>query len=306
MLALTRINGTIALAALILSVLWMIGQYYRDRTIFTSLLFFIPSPVVFILSCYCFVVAIVTKKKASIFTFIAVAIVSGVTVFHVENRFFVNDAAIGKGQRARLVHWNVFRGRLGWDAIEERLQEMNAEIIVLNETTPEFGRYIAKNPYWRDYGYFRAGNFAFLGRGQFWRGRWLEEMKDLRAYLFHWKYQNREYKIIAAHLASNPLTPRDPLLKRLVHHIAAIEPDLVVGDFNAPRRSGKLAPLPAGYMHAYETVGKGWSYSWPVPVPLYAIDQCILGRNIVPVRYRLESTAVSDHRMQTLDFALKD
>lgn len=306
MFAIMRINRAIAVVALILSVLWVAGQYYRDRTIMTSLFFFIPSPFVFALSLYCLGVTIITKKKTFLFTFIAIVIVSGIMVFHVENRFFVNDGAIVKGQRARLVHWNVFRGRLGWDAIEGRLQEKNAEIIVLNETTPEFGRYVAKNPYWRDYGYFRAGNFTFLGRGQFWRGRWLEEKKELRAYLFHWKYQNREYKIIAAHLASNPLTPRDPLLKRLVYHIAAIEPDLVVGDFNAPRRSGKLDPLPEGYLHAYEKVGKGWSYSWPVPVPLYAIDQCILGRNIVPVQYKLESTVASDHRMQTLDFALKD
>lgn len=306
MLAIRRINGAIAVVALILSLLWMAGQYYRDRTIVTSLLFFIPSPIVFVLSCYCLVMALVAKKKVSIFVYFAVAIVSGVIVFHVENRFFVNDAAIGTGQRARLVHWNVFQGRFGWDAIEGRLQAKNAEIIVLNEATSEFGRYVAKNPYWKEYGYFRAGNFAFLGRGQFWKGRWLEEMKDLRVYLFHWRYQDREYKIIAAHLASHPLTPRDPLLKRLVHHIAVIEPDLVVGDFNAPRRSGRLTPLPAGYVHAYDSAGNGWSYSWPVPVPLYAIDQCILGRNIVPVRYTLESTSASDHRMQTLDFALKE
>ena len=83
------------------------------------------------------------------------------------------------------------------------------------------------------------------------------------------------------------------------------EPDLVVGDFNAPRRSRALSPLPSGFVHAYEAVGSGWSYTWPVLCPLYSIDHCIVGQRIHPVVYNLESSWHSDHRRQVLEFTIK-
>ena len=35
---------------------------------------------------------------------------------------------------------------------------------------------------------------------------------------------------------------------------------------------------------------------------MFAIDQCIAGPNLVPISYRLQSTGLSDHRMQLLTF----
>ena len=37
-------------------------------------------------------------------------------------------------------------------------------------------------------------------------------------------------------------------------------------------------------------------------IPVLAIDQCIAGPGIEPVRYRLDATLLSDHRMQVFDF----
>jgi vancomycin resistance protein VanJ len=91
----------------------------------------------------------------------------------------------------------------------------------------------------------------------------------------------------------------------VVADMQALNPDLVLGDFNAPRRSRALDPLPQGYTHAYEAVGHGWAYSWPMPLPVLAIDQTILSDRIEPFSYALHSTIVSDHRMQVLDFRLR-
>lgn len=83
----------------------------------------------------------------------------------------------------------------------------------------------------------------------------------------------------------------------------ALVPFWVVGDFNAPRRSRALCELPAGYRHAYDTAGTGCGYTWPVPIPMYALDHSLHSASIVPVRYTLESSVYSDHRLQIFDFA---
>jgi len=70
-------------------------------------------------------------------------------------------------------------------------------------------------------------------------------------------------------------------------------PDLVAGDFNAPRRSRAISPLPAGFAHAYDLAGCGWSYTWPVICPLYAIDQCIVSNSVRPIRYELGASSTA-------------
>ena len=67
-----------------------------------------------------------------------------------------------------------------------------------------------------------------------------------------------------------------------------------------------LDALPEGYHHAYDQAGSGWSYTWPIPCPVWAIDQCIVGPRVQPLRYTQRSTTSSDHRMQIFDFRLRD
>jgi len=103
---------------------------------------------------------------------------------------------------------------------------------------------------------------------------------------------------------SSPRVPRDPLLQRIVAMIESHDPDLVLGDFNSPRRSRALARLPAGFRHAYDASGTGWSSTWPARLPLLAIDQTIVGPRLAVRGYRLQTTRISDHRLQVteLDF----
>jgi endonuclease/exonuclease/phosphatase family metal-dependent hydrolase len=96
------------------------------------------------------------------------------------------------------------------------------------------------------------------------------------------------------------------LLRRVTDVVVECRPDIIVGDFNAPRRSRALCPLPEGFSHAYDDAGCGWSYTWPVPCPVLAIDQCITGSRVKALKYDLGVSRHSDHRMQILDFATKD
>ena len=109
-------------------------------------------------------------------------------------------------------------------------------------------------------------------------------------------------ELMVADMTSNIAVPRDPYLRQFAALLEERRIDLSVGDFNAPRRSLAFCELPKGFQHAYDAVGSGWSCTWPVPVAFLAIDQCITGPGIVPVHYELQSTMLSDHRLQILDF----
>lgn len=111
-------------------------------------------------------------------------------------------------------------------------------------------------------------------------------------------------RVMVVDLPSSILVPRDSNLRMVLRTIRGHKPDIVVGDFNAPRDSNALRELPPGYAHAYDLVGEGWGYTWPVPAPLWAIDQCIINTDrVIPLSLELRSTTVSDHRMIILDFA---
>lgn len=232
----------------------------------------------------------------------------------------ISGSEISGSQTLRLVHWNVFRNYLPWKYKIDRLRRLEGDVYVLNEVPREVTR----------------GNWALkLGPGMDYamgqlmvvacRGRVLNrELETEPGLITLWVEcamhppeplesmpteaalgQNpRVLSILAVDMSADPLMARDPVLARLVAKIGTRKPDLIAGDFNAPRRSRRLQQLPAGYRHAYETVGRGWPYTWPVPLPLLAIDQCIFGPHIAPTSFHYR-TGSSDHRLQVFGFEIR-
>ena len=90
---------------------------------------------------------------------------------------------------------------------------------------------------------------------------WLIDRKRTKVQLVTWEQAGRSVTVLVVDLPSELHIHRDPLLREVNELIDRHRPDLVVGDFNAPRRSWALSDLPAGYQHAYDTVGSGWGYT---------------------------------------------
>ena len=111
--------------------LWLCGQIFRDSTLFTALLFYIPSPALFALYLVCIFFCLFKKKFLWMLCFCLLAVAPAISTFFIENSFFRTPVAYHKGSNIRLVHWNVFRGRLGWNNIVTHLQEQNADFYVV-------------------------------------------------------------------------------------------------------------------------------------------------------------------------------
>jgi len=185
------------------------------------------------------------------------------------------------------------------------LGSCDADVYVLSEVPETADLDAALAAFGDGYSYVQTGELAVVARGALGQPCRLQDDIGVCAYSVVWGSAQGDCIIIVADLDSNLLLPRGPRLTELTSLIAVHQPDLVVGDLNAPRRSRALTRLPSGYVHAYDAVGVGWSYTWPLPCPVYAIDHCILGTRITPCNYDLQTSTRSDHRRQVLEFVLR-
>jgi endonuclease/exonuclease/phosphatase (EEP) superfamily protein YafD len=289
----------VALGALCTSAVWLVGQTFGDATPYTAFCFYVPSPAVAAsLGALAALAAAARRRRVAVLA--AVLSLPPLTyVVGVENRW-IPRAAPDAGQRPlRLVHWNVMNGFGRWPIVHGELSAARADIYVLSDVNPHTGKYyddLVDAP-----GTLRIQQMLVVARGS------IEVLADccsanLDAFLCRWQFRGRPISLLIVDLDSAVSIPRGPRLERVRELIERYRPDLVVGDFNAPRRSNALRRLPPGYEHAYDAAGAGWSYTWPVPCPLWAIDQCIVGPSVQAVGYELRSSSETDHRMQVLDF----
>ena len=293
-------------SATLLWLLWFLGQIFRDSTWLTGLLFYMPSPVLlfFLLGCCCCAWRANHRGVAGLLA--GLALVPAILVLCVENRLCTGEQDTPDADTLRLVHWNVFRGHLGWDGIENDLQRCGGDLYVLSEIPKKADAQATATSFGRDFSGIRISNLAVVARGSLQEGNWLQQQGGLKAYGVVWQSPQGNCRVLVVDLASSLRLAREPRLLAVRKLMVDWHADIVVGDFNAPRRSRALSPLPPGFVHAYEAVGSGCSYTWPLPCPVYAIDQCILGQRIWPVKYDLESSLRSDHRRQVLDFAIEE
>ncbi|MBS0264642.1 MAG: endonuclease/exonuclease/phosphatase family protein [Planctomycetes bacterium] len=283
-----------------LSLLWGLGQIERDRNWWTGMCFYIPSAVLAVVWLVLAAVSVRSRAWRRVTWSLLFALPPLVMVVAVENRLFSRPPVVAAGESVRLVHWNI-AGRLR-PTTTAALLKQHADLYVLSEVGDRDEVAMFSKACGPDYSSVTALNLAVVARGKVTMSRWLARQPKVLATLVTCTLPQRTVRVLVVDLPSWIQIPRDPLLAEICELIATHQPDLVVGDFNAPRRSRRLAQLPAGYQHAYETVGSGWGCTWPVPVPVYALDHCLHSAEIQPRHYELQATWSSDHRFQVFDF----
>jgi vancomycin resistance protein VanJ len=280
--------------------LWVVGQIVRDRTWFTGLCFYFPSPL-----CAALLILgagwLLWRSRRRLGLIMALlAVTPLLTALFAENHWDARQQN-ASSQDLRLVHWNVLYHRMGWQRIHSRMGEENADFYLLSEVWPSADIDVMAKMLGDDYTALWLGNMAVMARGE------LElversHVNGARPYLVRWRHNGKTLLVLAVDVHANVFGKRVPVMQGLCALIQEHQPDIVAGDFNTPRLSVGLRDLPEGYRHAYDAAGSGWSYTWPVPAPMLAIDQCIAGPRVDPVRYAIHATTLSDHCMQVFDF----
>lgn len=292
------------LIASVVFALWLLGQIFKERFYFTGLCFYIPS--VLVAGIFAVVAARRIRKKRklpAVLSLIIFLLPLGMLLF-AENHWTRPESPDSTGRTIRLVHWNVANGRLGWQRVQDEIVSLKPDIAVISEAPGRYGF----DDLARRLGGFtisRVTNLAVIASGELTHGARLSPGAG-KAYLFENRAPSWNLSLLVVDLPSDPLMPRAHELQWVTAQMEALKPDFVVGDFNALRRSSALCNLPAPYAHAYDRTGFGYSATWPMPLPIYAIDQCILGKRVHPVKYRIVHALRSDHCAQVLDFKLEE
>jgi endonuclease/exonuclease/phosphatase (EEP) superfamily protein YafD len=289
-----------------------LGQILKDRTLASALLFYVLAPP-------CVAAAFLVagfwpgwrKRSAAACLVTSFALVPlGVAAFldhHVAS--LPVPRATASGPALRVVAWNVAFVPFGAGPLAYRLRPYDPDLLMLTEFQSWYAPRLA-SALGSDRTARPMDTMCLIARGAIEGARWVEADDRLQIFVADWSLPGGggamgTLHIMGVNLTSSPLVMRDPLLRRVLAAMAREKPDLVLGDFNSPRRSRALDPLPEGFTHAYDAAGRGWAYSWPVPLPILAIDQTIVGARLEPLAYALHSTIVSDHRMQVFDFRLR-
>ena len=284
---------------------WLVAQVFRDATRPTALCFLVPT-VVFSAT------LLLTALLARLCTCRRIALAAAVLwVFPTASLLLVENQWIRprpKGEPAkalRLVHWNVGDAHGNWKAVLEQLQRHEADAYALSEVfdTPSLEN--LARALGSDYSVVHVRQVALLTRGPA-KLVMTDERIRSRAYFIEWQTKAGPLVLLFVDLPSRPIYYHADWLEKVDERISKLTPDLILGDFNASRRSWGLARLPEGYGHAYYAAGAGWGYTWPDPFPLWDLDQCVFGPKIRPIRYDLFSNGVSDHRMQVFEFSLAE
>jgi endonuclease/exonuclease/phosphatase (EEP) superfamily protein YafD len=291
-------------AAVGLWLLWLPGQLFRDANWWTGICFYLPSPFVAALLIATSATLLARRQLRPGLGAGLLALPPLLAVALVENQWSRPWSGELPASSTRFVHWNVCSGRLGWAAVSGELARLQADFCLLSEPplTLSAGAIAASIAPGSEC--VLMGSMAAIARGSLKSDGWLVRENRLKVHALTWTGEAGALKVFAIDISSNVLQARNPSLERLAALIGEHRPDIVAGDFNSPRRSRALHPPPAGFTHAYEAAGRGWSYTWPVPLPLWAIDQCIVGPRVRPLHYALRSTLRSDHRLQVLDFTV--
>jgi vancomycin resistance protein VanJ len=274
---------------------WLVGQFLTDQSWLSGLCFYIPSPLVCVMLVVCGAAARI-RRRTRWWLYPLLLCVPLWVLITVENRWR-KAPGVPSAQSLRIVHWNICRTVTGWERQRALLRSCQSEIVVLSEVGPD-----VRPEDFPDRQVLPVRDMLVACPWPMQVSGSLVSGGALDAFLVTCETPSGPLRILIADMTSNLNVHRDLYLQPFLRVVAQLQPDLIVGDFNAPRRSRAFQSLPKGWRHAYDVAGSGWSYTWPVPAPVLAIDQCIIGPRIRPVDYRLQSSWLSDHRIQILDF----
>ncbi|MDG1897377.1 MAG: hypothetical protein P8J37_20975 [Fuerstiella sp.] len=117
---------------------------------------------------------------------------------------------------------------------------------------------------------------------------------------------DHDVALIVCDLPSRPYHRRSESIQRVTRIAAksSDQPSVIVGDMNTPVDSVHFQQLRSRYRNAFAAGGHGYHATWPMPLPVIAIDHCWVSRHINVAACRLKWTFSSDHRPIVADLII--
>ncbi|MCZ7591596.1 MAG: endonuclease/exonuclease/phosphatase family protein [Kiritimatiellae bacterium] len=285
--------------------LWLLGWWLGDRQPPLLWLFYIPAPLIAAWGLIDWALRLYRAGWARSGITIAITLLALSKTLLFDSRW--NRPTPPPPGAIHVEHWNVAHAPFGYAPVLRALDADNADLIVFDEakysadladlTEKELGL----THVFHDQGMAILSRYPFEPQGTI-------SLPNARAWWAIIETPRGPLHVLTMDLLSHPALDRAPTMDALTMWLqdrTDTAPLIIVGDFNTTRSARALDPLRKFMRHAYEAGGRGWPYSWPLPIPVYAIDHAWVSTNIVVHNYRLRTSAMSDHARQdfTISFA---
>lgn len=288
-----------------LALAWLLGALLKDRWLFSRFLYYIPAPAMVVIGLGWMAIRGRSTGWRKVLLVGVGALPALAKILVVD--FAWNTPPPPSANPIRIVHWNVWHARPGIEPVISTLLQDQADIVVLSE--PPEGEDLNRiahavlpgaTPY-------SVNSVALLCRFPFEDigGVWFS---GGRAWCAQVDTPQGRMLLVGSDIQANPLGNRGVPLEGIAEWVEKQDPTipiLVIGDFNTTRDSVHFSRLRRNLKNAYEEVGRGWPYTWPVPVPMTSIDHAWFNPGVEVHSYELRSAWCSDHRRQVLEFSLR-
>lgn len=281
----------------LLLILGVVARLARDEVFGLSIVFYaLPLPLLAGVTLALALLEVKNRKRALRWAFCTGLLGIGV-IF--EDWRLLPDRSETKD--LKVVFWNACRLYRGWDEVSSEVRSWDADVIAMVEAG--LGERDELRAQWNAAcpGYkvsILGAGIVLLTRGESGTATVHEFHKGSRARQIETTVQGQKLNLVIVDINANPFSSRDPALGQLIEVVdpLATERTLVLGDFNTPADSALLEPLRPNYSLAFDLAGQGYRATWPIPLPVLAIDQVWASQHVDVTSCKHLWTKASDHR----------
>jgi len=285
----------------LLGMAWLIGTVARDRWMITSFLFYLPAAVV-VAAGALWLILFRHHRWATGWKLLTAALTLTALTKSLAVDFAWTENVRTPRNALRVVHWNVGHAHYGLSPIRYVLDREQADIALLSEFPDRIDHRLLLDSVFPGGYSHRVNGLVLMSRLPFFPEEPLP-LPEGFAWCARFLTDFGVMDVLSVDFVSNPLLSRSARIRTIADWVASRDrriPLLVLGDFNTPRDSVCFEALRKYVGHGYEMRGRGWPYTWPLPVPVYSIDHAWLRRTKL-YRYEIRDHWSSDHRRQVMD-----
>lgn len=300
------------LAGFAASFLWAVGRIATDRLAAIQYLHWIPTIVVLAITIACASALLASnwRRCRRIMWLIAFAQAG---VFFVQDFGFARTQSLAARESiVRIAHINpnwpgaqspVIASHLA-TALTGAFGASGPDVIFLSEVGALLTSEVARLYCPKDAVAYTVGRFGILSRVPIVELTPLYDDSKSTAAVVRFGAWNGapSWSALVVDVPSKPQLPRYALwaeLRARIDGLAVAQTDMVIGDFNTARGGASLRAFAPQMREAFAVAGVGYGASFPRELPLWHIDQMLVGPRMEVVRYEVINTGYGKHCMQT-------
>jgi endonuclease/exonuclease/phosphatase (EEP) superfamily protein YafD len=231
------------------------------------------------------------------FAKVCVVVAIGCLIVWSYESFSLNSRAAAPGN-LKLFFWNAASNKRA-DEMANYIRSFDADLIGIVEA----GIRKKTESVWREafssyHVEILRGEMALITRGKILSKERGSLGRRGRFHLLKVALNGEQFHVLLVDIDGDPFKSRAPAFEQLAKMIRSYSQDnlIVMGDFNTPLDSVFFESFRQYLNHAFESAGNGFANTWPIPLPVLAIDHIWVSKNIKVASCNLNWSWLSDHR----------